>query len=134
MIESKKVKKQILVMIDALIDIINKPSLVVSKSPYFYHHKFKCNFIIHMYIFKLLINNKEYLETKYNEYISKYPKKVYYSITNITNIEYVKELDLLYQIKDKVTLDSYQVNLEEERIYFKDKTYVDYKWFLSIIK
>ena len=133
MIESKKIKEQVMMIFDSLIDIINKPSLVVNKSPYFYHEEAKYNFIIHLYIFKLLINNKEYLEKKYNEYISKYPKKIYYTIANITNIEYIKEIDLLFNIKDKVTLNNYKVNYEENRIYFKDKTYVDYRWFLAFI-
>ncbi len=133
MIENNKIRDQVMMMINSLIDIINKPSLVVGKSPYFYHQTSKNNFIIYMYIFKLLINNKEYLEKKYNEYISKYPKKIYYSISNITNIEYVKEIDLLFKIKDKVTLDNYKVNFKEERIYFNDNTYVDYKWFLAFL-
>lgn len=134
MIESNsKTKKQVMTMINSLIDIITKPSLVVKKSPYLYHQAAKNNFVIHMYIFKLLINDKEYLANKYEEYISKYPKKIYYNIANITNIEYIKEIDLLFKIKDKLTFDNYIVNYEEERIYFNDKTYVDYKWFLTFI-
>ncbi len=134
MVESKKqVKEQIINMINALVDIVNNPTMTINKSSYFYHKTSKNNFIIYMYIFKLLINDMEYLEQKYNEYVSKYPKKIYYNILNITNIEYIKEIDLILKIKEKLTLDNYQINFEEERIYFEDKTYVDYKWFLTFL-
>lgn len=129
----KTIPEQISLIINSLIDIFKNPKSLIKDNPYFYHTLYKNQFIIHLYLFKLIINDKEYIEHKYNEYITKYPKKIYYKIYGITNIEYNKELDLIVKIKEKLTLDSYTYDENRNRIIFKDNTYVDARWLLTFI-
>ena len=126
-------KDRIIKIINSLIGIIKNPEIIVSDSAYFYHIKEKNNFIIHLYLFKLLINDNGYLDTKYNEYISKFGNKTKYLVNRITNIDAKDELDLLYKVKIKIKDLDYLYSDKESRIYFKDGTYVNSTWFITLI-
>ena len=61
----KKTKEKVSFIINSLIEMIKNPNLPVNNSAYFYRTTEKNNFIIHIYLFKLLINEPDYLEMKY---------------------------------------------------------------------
>ena len=67
-------KEDVSLIINALIEMIKNPNLPIINNAYFYHPKARNNFIIYLYIFKLKINSKDYLQRKYNEYLQKYDK------------------------------------------------------------
>lgn len=58
-------KEQVSLIINSLIETIRNPHLPVNNSSYFYHPKEKKIYLIFLYLFKLLINDKDYLEIKY---------------------------------------------------------------------
>ena len=124
---------QISFIINSLISLIKNPKTIIKNNDYFYHPVSKNKFIIYLYLFKLTINDQEYLTQKYNNYISKYPQKTYYQINGITNIQYTKELDLLLKIKDKLTITNYSYEENTNKIIFSDQTYVDAKWLLAFL-
>lgn len=129
----KKTKEKVSFIINSIIEMIKNPNLTVNKSAYFYHISEKNNFIVHIYLFKLLINENDYLEMKYNNYMKKFTIENHYDLKKITNIEAKNELNLLYIIKEKISNLDYTYNDEEEKIYFKDKTYINSKWLITII-
>jgi len=51
-------------IIDALISIITKGDMLVNNTSYYYHNDELQEFIISLYLLKLLINDTEYLEKK----------------------------------------------------------------------
>ncbi len=126
-------KDQVSFIITSLIEMIKNPSLSVNNNAYFYHPHEKETFIIYLYIFKLLINNKDYLESKYNKYICKFKNIAPLNLNSISNIQCSNELDLIIILKDKIQLNEYYYDKNTRRIYFKDNTYVDANWLLSFI-
>lgn len=129
----KKTKEQVSLIINSLIEMIKNPTLPVSNSAYFYRHTEKNTFIIYIYLFKLLINDNDYLEMKYNAYISRFDKKAPCNLKHISNIKAENELDLMYKIKEKLNLLEFYYLEETEKICFYDETYVDSRWFLTIL-
>lgn len=129
----KKTKEKVSFIINSLIEMIKNPNLPVNNSAYFYRITEKNNFIIHIYLFKLLINEPDYLEMKYKNYISRFTIENHYNLSSITNIEVETELDLLFIIREKISHLDYTYNDEEEKIYFKDKTFINSKWLITII-
>lgn len=129
----KKNKEKVSLIINSLIDMLKNPDTIVNSSAYFYRNNEKNTFIVYLYIFKLLINNEEYLEHKYNRYTKRFPTSIPYNLYYVTNINADNELDLLFKIKDKIKFLNYYYNADEEKIYFNDKEYVDSKWFLSLM-
>lgn len=129
----KKTKEKVSFIINSLIEMIKNPNLPVNNSAYFYRTTEKNNFIIHIYLFKLLINEPDYLEMKYKNYMSRFTIENHYNLSNITNIEAETELDLLFIIREKISYLDYTYNDEEEKIYFKDKTFINSKWLITII-
>ena len=126
-------KEQISSIINSIIEMIKCPDLSIVNNAYFYHPNAKNIFVLYLYIFKLTINNNEYLENKYNEYLKKYPNSNHFDIKKVTDIDCSNELDLLLKIKDKINLTNYKYNEDEQKIIFDDETYVDCKWFLTFI-
>ena len=126
-------KEQISSIINSIIEMIKSPDLSIVNNAYFYHPNAKNIFVLYLYIFKLTINNNEYLENKYNEYLKKYPNSNHFDIKKVTDIDCSNELDLLLKIKDKINLTNYKYNEDEQKIIFDDETYVDCKWFLTFI-
>ncbi len=126
-------KEEISLIIKSIIDMIKNPNIQVSNSAYFYNSNEKQNFIIYLYLFKLIINDNDYLDLKYRRYLEKFNTSACYSLSSVTNIECKNELDLLYKIKEKLSNFDYYFKDKEERIYFSEKTYVDSKWLLTFI-
>lgn len=129
----KKTKEKISFIINSLIEMIKNPNLPVNNSAYFYCPNEKNNFIIYIYLFKLLINEPDYLEMKYKNYMSKFTIENHYNLSNITDIKAENELDLLFIIREKLSHLDYTYNDEEEKIYFKDNTFINSKWLITII-
>lgn len=129
----KKTKEKISFIINSLIEMIKNPNLPVNNSAYFYCPNEKNNFIIYIYLFKLLINEPDYLEMKYKNYMSKFTIENHYNLSNITDIKAENELDLLFIIREKISHLDYTYNDEEEKIYFKDNTFINSKWLITII-
>ena len=126
-------KEDVSLIINALIEMIKNPNLPIINNAYFYHPKARNNFIIYLYIFKLKINSKDYLQRKYNEYLQKYDKNNFLNLKRISNIECENELDLLLKVKERLDLTNYNYSQKEEKIFFEDETYIDFKWFLTFL-
>lgn len=126
-------KEQISLIITSLIDIIKNPNLPINNSAYFYHQEARKNFIIYLYIYKLLINDIDYIELKYKKYLSTYDSKLKFNLSSITNIESQDELELLKILKEKFSIIDYEYNVEKNTIEFNDNTYIDVKWFITFI-
>ena len=129
----KDTKEQISMIINSIIDMIKNPNVPMSNSAYFYHSNEKHNFIVYLYLFKLLINDNDYLELKYNVYLKKFNTAACYSLLSVTNIECKSELELLFKIKEKLLHIEYYFNNSEDRVYFNDKSFVDSKWLLTFL-
>lgn len=129
----KKSKEKISLIINSIIEMIKNPKLPVNNSAYFYRIQEKNSFIIYVYLFKLLINDNDYLEDKYKAYTNRFIRKANYDISRITDIKADNELLLLYEVKKKISLLEFSYNDEEEKIYFKDGTYISSKWLISVI-
>lgn len=129
----KKTKEKVSLIINSIIEMIKNSKLPINTSAYFYRIQEKNNFIIYLYLFKLLINSKDYLEMKYLNYFNRFQVEKHCSLERITNIQANNELDLLYKIKDRIQLLEFTYNDEEERIYFKDDKYVNSKWLITLI-
>ena len=129
----QKNKEKVSLIINSIIDMIKNPELIINNFAYFYRHNEKNTFIVYIYLFKLLINTDEYLEHKYNKYIKRFPALSPYNLYLISNIDAANSLDLLLKIKERIKHLNYYYNVEEEKIYFNDKEYVDAKWFLSLM-
>lgn len=126
-------KEHISLIINSLIEMIKNPKLLVDNNAFFYHPNAKKNFYIYIYLFKLLINEKDYIETKYNKYLDKFNEPSSFDTSGITNIKSSNEFYLLITIKHKLELNDYYYNEEDNKIYFKDNTFIDSKWLLSFI-
>ena len=129
----QKNKEKVSLIIISIIDMIKNPELIINNFAYFYRHNEKNTFIVYIYLFKLLINTDEYLEHKYNKYIKRFPALSPYNLYLISNIDAANSLDLLLKIKERIKYLNYYYNVEEEKIYFNNKEYVDAKWFLSLM-
>ena len=129
----QKNKEKVSLIINSIIDMIKNPELIINNFAYFYRHNEKNTFIVYIYLFKLLINTDEYLEHKYNKYIKRFPALSPYNLYLISNIDAANSLDLLLKIKERIKYLNYYYNVEEEKIYFNNKEYVDAKWFLSLM-
>lgn len=128
----KKNKKSIKYIVDSLIELSKNKDSFIKDNNYFYHPEARKQFIVFLYLFKLEINNKNYLERKYELLKTKYPKDISLS-SKKTNIEGTNSLNILLQIKEKISSNYYNYNSKENKIYFFDQTYVDAKWFLSYL-
>ena len=128
-----KNKEQVSLIINSIIDMIKNPDSIVNSSAYFYRYNEKITFIVHIYIFKLLINTPDYLEHKYKKYINRFPESIPYNLYLVSNISAKNELDLLLEIKERIKYLDYYYNPTEGKIYFNDKEYVESKWFLSLM-
>lgn len=126
-------KEEISLIIKSIIEMIKNPKLPVANSAYFYHSNEKQNFLIYLYLFKLLINDNDYLDLKYSRYLKRFNTAACYSLSSVTNIECKSELDLLYKLKEKLFSLEYHYDSPEEKIYFSDNTFIDSKWLLTFI-
>jgi len=126
-------KEQVSLIINSLIETIRNPHLPVNNSSYFYHPKEKKIYLIFLYLFKLLINDKDYLEIKYKKYQEEYPSALNFDLLRISNIECKDTFDLLCKIKEKQILNEFNYDEEANKIIFYDDSFIDSKWFLAFI-
>lgn len=126
-------KEQISLIISSLIEMIKHPNLPVNNSAYFYHETAKKNFIIYLYIYKLLINDIDYIELKYKTYLDKQESKLPFTLSSITNFSCQNEMELLNQVKTKLAISEYTYEPDTNKICFEDGTYIDAKWFLTFL-
>jgi hypothetical protein len=129
----KTTKEHISLIFDSLVDIIKYPKTTLDNNAYFYHTLYRSEFIVYIYIFKLLINENDYLKDKYEIYKKKYPDKKSIDFNKITNLKPKDELDLLYIVKDKMLNHSYRLSIEKHTITYKDLTYIDSNWLITFI-
>ena len=108
----KPTKEHISLIFDSLVDIIKYPRTTLDNNAYFYHTTYRNEFIVYIYIFKLLINDNDYLKEKYDKYKEKYPEKKSIDFNKITNLNPKDELDLLYIVKEKTLSGSYRLNVD----------------------
>ncbi len=127
----KTTKEHISLIFDSLVDIIKYPKTTLDNNAYFYHTLYRSEFIVYIYIFKLLINENDYLKDKYEIYKKKYPDKKSIDFNKITNLKPKDELDLLYTVKDKMLNNSYRLSIEKHTITYKDLTYIDSNWLIT---
>ena len=130
----------IIAMIDTMINIITNKDLEIEKTDYYYHNTGKKEFLISIYLLKLLMNTKENLYKKellyINRIIDKLSKKTnisYLNIKRISNINVKTEIDLLRTIKDDLNNYKYYYNKENKRLYFENNDYIDVKWLLHTL-
>lgn len=126
---TNKIKNHSSLIINSLIEMIKNPTKQIKDNAYFYHQKERNTFIIYLYLFKLLINNEEYLEKRYN-IIKEKNREI---PPNITNIPYTNELDLLLKIKNILRVNRINYNSETSKIYFNDTDYINSKWFITFM-
>ena len=129
----QKNKEKVALIINSIIDMIKNPEAIINSSAYFYRPNEKNTFIVYIYLFKLLINSADYLEHKYQRYISRFQIISSYNLYLISNIDATNPLDLLLKVKDRIKYMNYYYNNDEDKIYFNEKEYIDAKWFLSIM-
>ena len=72
-------------IIESIIELIKNPKLKVEDCAYFYRPKDKNNFLINLYLFKLILNNQDYLEEKYEQLRNKFNDSKQYKIENNSN-------------------------------------------------
>ena len=66
-------KIQINMIIDSLVELIKNPSKLIKKISFITHDEERKEFLIYTYLFKLIINDNDYLSQKYYTYLNKYP-------------------------------------------------------------
>lgn len=126
-------KYHVSLIINSLIDMIKNPNLLVSNNSYYYHKKERNIFIVYLYCYKLLFNNDDYIEDKYNKYINQFNKNISFDLSKVTNIDCENPLNLLLIIKQKISKNEILYKSTTGLIEFNDNTYVDSKWFLTFI-
>lgn len=129
----KSTKNQIALIIDSLVSCVLNPDTKTEKLAYYHHSSERQNFIVYLYLFKLLINDNEYLKDKYNNYLSNKEVSNKKNLNVITNINEENELDLILSIKNKLYNEPYYYDLEKNQIVFKDNYYIEVNWLITII-
>ena len=127
-------------IIDTLIDIIDNNDTLIEKTNYYYHNNEKIEFLLSVYLFKLLLNSKDNIIEKEQLYINKIKEKLNnrsnigdLSIRKITNINAKNEIELLLYLRELIYNYKYYYNKEDNKIYFENNDYIDSKWLLHIL-
>lgn len=126
-------KFQINTIIDSLIELIKNPTELIKSRNFITHNEERKQFLIYIYIFKLIINDNEYLTKKYYSYLNKYPNYKEFNLNNISNIKVTNDLELLLQIKSKFLVSPYKYDKNNNFIYFDDDTYIECNYFLTLL-
>ena len=127
----KSTKTQISTIIDTLVNILTNPDTI--NVNYQHQKSERKNYILFLYIYKLIIYNNEIIEKKYNKYINRFKNKTTIDTSKITNINIKDELELLLYIKEKLTKNIYYYNEQEDKIIFQDEEYIATNWLITII-
>ncbi len=133
---SNNFKEQVSLTISSLIEIIKHPNLPLNSSSYFYHETATHTFNIYIYIYKLLLNDIDYLEMKFNKYKEETENILNFKLEAFSNIECQDEIDLLSKLKNRFSSLEYYYDYEQKRIIFSDEKFIDTRWlinFLSLI-
>jgi len=130
---NSNMKEQISLIINSLIDLIKYPNTIINNCAYFYHESAQESFIIYLYIYRLLINDFDYIEKKYQLYLENSHNENNFSPSSITDIACQDEIDLLYILKEKLSTSEYHYDISSSRIIFDDNSYIDSNWFKSFI-
>lgn len=126
-------KIQISTMIDSLVDIIKNPTDTLESSQYYYHYEERNKFILYLYIYKLMINNDDYITDKYYMYKEHIRNRADNDISKLSNIESEDELELLLTIKHKLLTNKFYYDEEEAKIYLEDNSWFDSEWLIILI-
>ena len=136
----KKHKNNKAIIIDALIDIIVKKDFPISNSAYYYHNDDLQEFVISLYVLKLLINDEDSFFNKQEVYIYHVSNKLNdgsiireLDISQISNINAENEMELIIKLKDLFTNNRYLYNKEDNRLIFDNDFYVDARWLLAYL-
>lgn len=125
---SNKFLNQVSKTINSIIDIIKNPKLTIENCSYYYDPEARINLIIYLYLFKVLINKKEYLEQKYQFYLKRYNRQV--DLKEITNIEAENELEVIFKIQEY--FPTKQITNKKNVLYF-DTYHVKVSWLLEFL-
>ena len=136
----KKHKNNKALIIDTLINIITEKDTLISNTSYYYHNDDLQEFLVSLYIFKLVINDIEYIKAQRDKYLEKIKNKLSnesciasLNLSKITNIESDDEIDLVIKLKELFRNNKYVYDKETKRIVFIEGLYVDAKWLLSFL-
>ena len=125
-------KIQISTMIDSLVDIIKRPNELLENSPYYYHEEERNKFILYLYIYKILLNNDDYICDKYYMYKEHIRNRADNDISEKSNINCNDELDLLINIKHRLQINKFYYDDEDGIIYLEDGSWFDAEWFIIL--
>lgn len=127
-------------VIDTLIDIVDNNNTLIEKTNYYYHNDEVKEFLISIYLFKLLLNSKENIINKEQTYLNKIKDKLNnrsnignLNIRKITNIHAKNETELLLYLKEDIYNYKYYYNKDDNKVYFENNDYIDSKWLLHIL-
>lgn len=124
-------KEQISLIIESLIEMVKNPKRQVSECSYFYHEKERKTFRIFIYLFKLIVNDKNYLKKRYEEYKNKFPNNEFQP-KEITNIKCKDELELLLSIQEKLVQLEFHYSEKTNLLMFVDGTFIQMGWLSAI--
>lgn len=126
-------KDRVSVVMDSLINMIKNPNTPLLNNSYFYLDYDRKVFLIYLYLFKLLINDINFLENKYKDFQEKYTSELAFDLTRVTDIPCDDVMDLLSKIKSKYVICEFDYIGSLNRIEFTDGTWLDAKWFLCFM-
>ena len=135
----KKSKKNISVIIDAIIKLISNQDFLIENTEYYYIHEGRQSYLYNLYLLKIIINSNEYIAYKYKQYLLQIKRKLNektsigeISIAKITNIECKNVLDLTRKVKKNLLNKSFYLDLSDNRLYFNEE-WIDMPWLCSFI-
>lgn len=128
----RKNKDAISLIVDSLINMIKNPHVLIEKFSYCYHQAERTKFMISIILFKLMINDKEYIKSKYECYLKKYNSRDEFDLNKITNIASDTELDLILNVKNILNEQAYYYDSDKNIIVFNEY-WIDAKWLTTFI-
>ena len=107
--EFKQQQKDVSLIVDSLINMITNKDTLIENTEYYYHNNARYSFLYAIYIFKLIINNNEYLTEKYHEYLETIKEKTNNNsdikeidLKKVTNIEAANVIELLINVRELI--------------------------------
>ena len=125
-------KEQITLIINSLLEMVKNPRKQVSECTYFYHAQERKTFKVFLYLFKLIVNDKNYLENKYEIYKAKHPNNIV-DLKEVTNINCDNELELLLEIQQKLINSDYHYSTKTNLVTFVDGSYIEAYWLMALL-
>ena len=135
--EFKQQQKDVSLIIDSLISMITNKDALIETTEYYYHNNARYSFLYAIYIFKLIINNNEYLTEKYHEYLETIKEKTNNNsdikeidLKKVTNIEAANVIELLINVRELIITKGYII--KDNKVYIEDQ-YIDVMWLTEMI-